>query len=70
MPKYSKIVLSERPKTFIDDKTFRKETAELPSESSLKPEEVLVKVEWLSVDPGELQCAQSGFAGLMGNLYF
>lgn len=54
MPTYSRIVLAERPKTFIEDKTFRKETAELPAESSLKPEDVLVKVEHLSLDPGEI----------------
>lgn len=51
MSKYSKIVLAERPKTFIEDKTFRKETADLPSESSLKANDVLVKVEYLSLDP-------------------
>ena len=55
MPSYSRIVLAKRPKTFIDDETFKYEKVEIPSESSLKPDQVLVKVRHLSLDPGKLQ---------------
>ena len=50
LPKhYTRIVLAERPKTNITPTTFRKETVAF----DLKPEpgEVLVRVDWLSLDP-------------------
>jgi len=52
MATYSRIVLAERPETDIDDKTFKMEKAPMPDKSSLKDEQVLVKVEHLSLDPG------------------
>lgn len=54
MTTYKRIVLAQRPETDIDDKTFKMETAPLPDKSSLKADQVLVKVEHLSLDPGEL----------------
>jgi hypothetical protein len=50
LPKhYTRIVLAERPKTNITPTTFRKETVAF----NLKPGpgEVLVRVDWLSLDP-------------------
>lgn len=52
MVQYSRIVLAERPKAGIEEKHFRKETATLPDVSSLKPNEVIVQVQHLSLDPG------------------
>lgn len=44
-------VLAKRPSTFIDEETFRKEVVDVPADSSLGPEDVLVRVEHLSLDP-------------------
>jgi NADPH-dependent curcumin reductase CurA len=52
MVQYSRIVLAERPKAGIEEKHFRKEIATLADVSSLKPNEVLVQVQHLSLDPG------------------
>lgn len=54
MATFKRVVLAERPETDITDKTFKTETAPLPDKSSLKDDEVLVKVEHLSLDPGKL----------------
>lgn len=51
MSTYSRIVLAERPETDIDDKTFKMEKAPMPDASSLKNDQVLIKVEHLSLDP-------------------
>jgi NADPH-dependent curcumin reductase CurA len=48
----SRIVLAERPETDIDDKTFKMEKVPIPDKSSLQSDQVLVKVEHLSLDPG------------------
>ena len=53
MPSYSRIILAKRPEGDIDHETFKKETVELPSESSLKADQVLVKVAHLSLEPGK-----------------
>ena len=57
---YSKIVLRERPKAEIKPSltdgqgTFSLvEGVPLPSKSDLKPDQVLVQVEWVSVDPAQ-----------------
>ncbi|GAA5949254.1 hypothetical protein JCM3765_003345 [Sporobolomyces pararoseus] len=57
---YSKIVLRERPKAEIKPSlndgqgTFSLvERVPLPSKSDLKPDQVLVQVEWVSVDPAQ-----------------
>jgi len=47
---YTRYVLAERPKGAIDDKTFRKEV--LPLDLKAGPGQVLVKVQYLSIDPG------------------
>lgn len=52
MSTYNRIVLAERPETDIDDKTFKMETAPMPDKESLKDDQVIVKVEHLSLDPG------------------
>jgi NADPH-dependent curcumin reductase CurA len=50
LPKhYTKIVLAERPKTNITPTTFRKETVAFDLKPG--PGEVLVRVDWLSLDP-------------------
>ena len=46
---YTRIVLSERPKGDIDTRTFRKET--VPFDLKPGPKQILVKPEWLSLDP-------------------
>jgi hypothetical protein len=46
---YTKIVLAERPKTNITPTTFRKETVAFDLKPG--PGEVLVRVDWLSLDP-------------------
>ncbi|KAI0322599.1 alcohol dehydrogenase [Amylostereum chailletii] len=46
---YTRIVLSERPEGNIDDKTFRQES--LPFDLKPGPKQILVKVDWLSLDP-------------------
>ncbi|KAK9900255.1 NAD(P)-binding protein [Cystobasidium minutum MCA 4210] len=51
MVTFKRIVLAERPETDIQDNTFKTETAPLPDKSSLKDDEVLIKVEHLSLDP-------------------
>lgn len=53
MVTFKRIVLAERPETDIQDNTFKTETAPLPDKSSLKDDEVLIKVEHLSLDPGK-----------------
>ena len=53
MSTYNRIVLAERRETDIDDKTFKMETAPMPDKESLKDDQVLVKVEHLSLDPGK-----------------
>lgn len=52
MATYSRIVLAERPETDIEDKTFKMEKVPMPDKSSLKEDQVLVKVQHLSLDPG------------------
>jgi NADPH-dependent curcumin reductase CurA len=50
LPKhYTRIVLAERPKTDITPTTFRKETVAFDLKPG--PGEVLVRVNWLSLDP-------------------
>jgi NADPH-dependent curcumin reductase CurA len=50
LPKhYTRIVLAERPKTNITPTTFRKETVAFDLKPG--PGEVLVRVDWLSLDP-------------------
>ncbi|KAF8501654.1 alcohol dehydrogenase [Russula emetica] len=50
LPKhYTRIVLAERPKTSITPTTFRKETVAFDLKPG--PGEVLVRVDWLSLDP-------------------
>ena len=46
---YTQIVLAERPKTHIDDKTFRTEV--VPFDLKPGPNEVLIKVVYISLDP-------------------
>lgn len=54
MPTFKRIVLAQRPKGPIDATTFRTEAVELPPANSLKPEEVLLKIQHLSIEPGSL----------------
>ena len=50
LPKlYTRIVLAERPKTNITPTTFRQETVAFDLKPG--PGEVLVRVDWLSLDP-------------------
>lgn len=50
LPKhYTRVVLAERPKTNITPTTFRKETVAFDLKPG--PGEVLVRVDWLSLDP-------------------
>jgi hypothetical protein len=46
---YTRIALAERPKTNITPTTFRKETVAFDLKPG--PGEVLVRVDWLSLDP-------------------
>jgi len=46
---YTRIVLAERPETNITPTTFRKET--VPFDLEPGPGEVLLRVDWLSLDP-------------------
>jgi NADPH-dependent curcumin reductase CurA len=46
---YTRIVLAERPVTNITPTTFRKET--IPLDLKPGPSEVLIQVDWLSLDP-------------------
>ncbi|KAF8656233.1 hypothetical protein AX16_002669 [Volvariella volvacea WC 439] len=48
-PRYTRIVLNERPQKDIELNTFRTET--LPFELHPRPGQVVVKVLWLSLDP-------------------
>lgn len=47
----TKVVLAERPKGNVDDSTFRTEKVPLASLSPSKPTEVLVRVDYVSMDP-------------------
>jgi len=47
---YTRIVLTEYPKTCVIPTTFRKET--VPFDLKPGPSEILVQVDWLSIDPG------------------
>jgi len=50
LPKrYTRIVLAERPETNFTPATFRKETVAFDLKPG--PDEVLVRVDWLSLDP-------------------
>lgn len=46
---YARIVLAEHPKTYITPTTFRRETVPFDLEPGLR--EILVQVNWLSIDP-------------------
>ncbi|KAI0001437.1 alcohol dehydrogenase [Russula compacta] len=46
---YNRIVLAERPETNVTPTTFRKET--VPFDLKPGPGEILVRVDWLSLDP-------------------
>jgi hypothetical protein len=46
---YTRIVLAERPETDITPTTFRKET--VPFDLKPGPGEILVRVDWISLDP-------------------
>ncbi|KAG8893514.1 hypothetical protein FRC01_013545, partial [Tulasnella sp. 417] len=47
----TKIVLAERPKGNVDDSTFRTEKVPMMSLTPSKPTEVLVRVDYISMDP-------------------
>lgn len=51
MVKNTRWVLAKRPTTSIGDDVFRREVVDAPSESSLNDNEILVRVEHLSLDP-------------------
>lgn len=51
MASNTRIVLANRPEGDIDDTTFKTERGTAPDKSSLKSDEVLIKVEHLSIDP-------------------
>lgn len=46
---YTRVVLAERPKAAVTPSTFRKEV--VPFDSKAGPSQVLVKVEYVSLDP-------------------
>lgn len=48
---YTRVCLAENPKTFIDDKTFKDESAPIPTKDDLKDGEYLIKVKFVSLDP-------------------
>lgn len=64
MPTYKRLVLAKRPDGPIESDTFRLETPEVPKASDLKADEVLVKVDHLSVDPGALSAITDGLCGI------